>query len=430
MVQSWYDPQVEFLEAGVTVNGAFTLKTYGPDADGVYGGMQGMGGLETMLPSGQVHSTGVVQDYFGNALAAVQTEQSSGLQPASAVMVGAGLPNSSLSLNVGLEQSLGWRGKRVDETGLIYLGARHYDPVAGRFLNADPLGHGASMDLYSYCGGDPVNDFDPDGRFGKAVRYDAGIAWDTTKGTVVDIARMLDTIDALKNPGNPRFMEVHQQLALQGAIDYANGGKGWTGVKNAFNRYNPERPAFEALSGMHIMEGPQLGTDLTGQEKAVAWASTISLVASVGAGGPGTIKAVTTDLRALSTAEVTSTEALGTAAKMPVTVDRIRNVAQQGYDYAVQNPRVQGLNRMQLGTDAEVQATRWMRRWAEQNDVNLGPGGLQFQVRGANSVPDVVFDPARQIFDFKLTPRAVRPSQTQNFGTDFPGYNIEYIFGP
>jgi len=118
------------------------------------------------------------------------------------------------------------------------------------------------------------------------------------------------------------------------------------------------------------------------------------------------------------------------AAESATTVSRIRNVAQQGYDYAVLNPRMQGLNRMQLGKDAEVQATRWLRRWAERNDVNLGPGGLQFQVRGANSVPDVVFDPAGQIFDFKLTPRAVRPTQTGNFQTDFPGYNIEYIFGP
>ncbi len=111
VVQSWYDPQVEFLEAGVTVNGAFTLKTYGPDADGVYGGMQGMGGLETMLPYGQVHSTGVVQDYFGNALAAVQNgtvfwtpARFSGYGPVP------GYQTPSLSLNVGLEQSLGWRG--------------------------------------------------------------------------------------------------------------------------------------------------------------------------------------------------------------------------------------------------------------------------------------------------------------------------------
>lgn len=107
-------------------------------------------------------------------------------------------------------------------------------------------------------------------------------------------------------------------------------------------------------------------------------------------------------------------------------VDRVRNVAQRSFDYAVQNPRTAGLNRMQLGKDAEVQATRWMRKWAERNGVE----GLEFQVRGAKSVPDVVFDPARQIFDFKLTPKAVRPAQTLNFQNDFPGYGIDYIFGP
>lgn len=32
------------------------------------------------------------------------------------------------------------------------------------FLSCDPLGHDASTDLYSYCNGDPVNGFDPDGR--------------------------------------------------------------------------------------------------------------------------------------------------------------------------------------------------------------------------------------------------------------------------
>ena len=36
------------------------------------------------------------------------------------------------------------------------------------FISPDPEGHVASMDLYSYCNGDPVNQYDPDGRFGKA----------------------------------------------------------------------------------------------------------------------------------------------------------------------------------------------------------------------------------------------------------------------
>jgi RHS repeat-associated protein len=75
----------------------------------------------------------------------------------------------ALSPSVGLEQSLGWRGKRVDETGLVYMGARHYDPTAGRFTTADPLGHAGSVDLFSFAVGDPVNFFDPSGRFGKMI---------------------------------------------------------------------------------------------------------------------------------------------------------------------------------------------------------------------------------------------------------------------
>ena len=41
------------------------------------------------------------------------------------------------------------------------IGARYYEPTSGRFLSADPMGHGTSPSLYDFCGGDPVNYFDP-----------------------------------------------------------------------------------------------------------------------------------------------------------------------------------------------------------------------------------------------------------------------------
>ena len=41
--------------------------------------------------------------------------------------------------------------------------------IVGKFLSPDPLGHAASWDLYSYCNGDPINNIDPDGRFGKGA---------------------------------------------------------------------------------------------------------------------------------------------------------------------------------------------------------------------------------------------------------------------
>ncbi|WP_147405864.1 RHS repeat-associated core domain-containing protein [Litorimonas taeanensis] len=41
--------------------------------------------------------------------------------------------------------------------------ARFYDPTIKRFLNADPIGYGDGLNMYSYVGGDPVNRRDPSG---------------------------------------------------------------------------------------------------------------------------------------------------------------------------------------------------------------------------------------------------------------------------
>ncbi|RKQ71865.1 RHS repeat-associated protein [Litorimonas taeanensis] len=41
--------------------------------------------------------------------------------------------------------------------------ARFYDPTIKRFLNADPIGYGDGLNMYSYVGDDPVNRRDPSG---------------------------------------------------------------------------------------------------------------------------------------------------------------------------------------------------------------------------------------------------------------------------
>ena len=53
-ITSFYDPQVEFLELGLGVaQGSGTLfrtwKIFGPDLNGSYGGLQGIGGLEAII---------------------------------------------------------------------------------------------------------------------------------------------------------------------------------------------------------------------------------------------------------------------------------------------------------------------------------------------------------------------------------------------
>lgn len=49
------------------------------------------------------------------------------------------------------------------ETGLHYNVHRYYDPQAGRYLQADPLGLAAGMNMYAYVDSDPLNKSDPQG---------------------------------------------------------------------------------------------------------------------------------------------------------------------------------------------------------------------------------------------------------------------------
>ena len=56
-------------------------------------------------------------------------------------------------------------GRRFDiEIGLYYNRARYYNPFTGRFLQADPIGYEAGMNLYQYCCNNPVGLRDPSGR--------------------------------------------------------------------------------------------------------------------------------------------------------------------------------------------------------------------------------------------------------------------------
>jgi RHS repeat-associated protein len=48
-----------------------------------------------------------------------------------------------------------------EESGLNYSFHRYYDPGLGRYINRDPIGEVGGINLYGFCGNNPVNSFDP-----------------------------------------------------------------------------------------------------------------------------------------------------------------------------------------------------------------------------------------------------------------------------
>src|SRR5262249_29625378 len=50
------------------------------------------------------------------------------------------------------------------EIDLYFVRARHYDPVAGRWVSEDPKGYEADENLYRYVFNNPVNGVDPSGK--------------------------------------------------------------------------------------------------------------------------------------------------------------------------------------------------------------------------------------------------------------------------
>jgi RHS repeat-associated protein len=223
-LDSWYDPQVEFLEIAVEVNGSRVWKVYGPDANGVYGGLQGIGGLEAVLEESTGSCKGALNDLQGNVIGAIYA----GSVHWNSVHVlgygaapGTGKIQTLTSVGGVLEASV-WRTRRMDPFGYFYMGARYYEPQSGRFISSDPMGHGASMDLYSYANGDPVNGLDPDGRCQKFDAYTQSI------------------IDSIQNPQklDPNTQAIIDSIQYPWLVDKVLGGPSGSGPGYSLRFYN------------------------------------------------------------------------------------------------------------------------------------------------------------------------------------------------
>jgi RHS repeat-associated protein len=105
-----------------------------------------------------------------------------------------------------------------DETGLIYMRARHYDPVCGRFVSEDPARHGISW--FMYCYDNPVMYRDCSGKEGDLIETEA----------TTDINVILDNICARVGyylRCVPKIGDVTSQKAIQALIKLSEDPSAW-----------------------------------------------------------------------------------------------------------------------------------------------------------------------------------------------------------
>jgi RHS repeat-associated protein len=82
-----------------------------------------------------------------------------------------------------------YTSRRQDvDTGLVYMGARYYDPVVGRFVSKDPMGFDEknmqSFNRYAYANGNPYRFLDPNGRESIGIRAQERAQIEFLKGNI------------------------------------------------------------------------------------------------------------------------------------------------------------------------------------------------------------------------------------------------------
>jgi YD repeat-containing protein len=195
VVAHYYDPQVEFLEVGVSENGRTSWKLLGPDMDGVYGGQNGTGGFDAFIPGPELFCP-ILGDAFGN-LHAVYDQTHSNLTWYPSRVTGYGavpgyrpVPLGQAGADLGAKTA--WRNRAMTSIGYVWMGGTWLKPDTGETLSFDPYGHDSSDTGHTPFNGNPIGyHWDPDGRQGIIVahptaadyaRRDAEMYWMRTTG--------------------------------------------------------------------------------------------------------------------------------------------------------------------------------------------------------------------------------------------------------
>jgi YD repeat-containing protein len=186
VIDRTYDPEVEFLEVAVTENGKTTWKLMGPDMDGRYGGQNGTGGFEAIIPGPELFCP-ILSDAFGN-LHAVYDQTHGSLTWYQSRLTGYGAVPGYRPVTLGtasadLGAKYAWRNRAQTGIGYVWMGGTWLKPDIGETLSFDPYGHDSSDTGHTPFRGNPWKIWDADGRLG-ADTYEEETSVGTPFGTI------------------------------------------------------------------------------------------------------------------------------------------------------------------------------------------------------------------------------------------------------
>ena len=106
-------------------------------------------------------------------------------------------------------------------TGLVNFRARWYDPVTGRWISKDPIGLSGGLNLYVFCGNNPIGFRDPFGKKRKKPKDDDKGGRNVFDSDVVNVIKKMagDIVDGVVDRmGSPKM-----STALSATETIANG---------------------------------------------------------------------------------------------------------------------------------------------------------------------------------------------------------------
>ena len=175
-----------------------------------------------------------------------------------------------------------YRGYYYDiETGLYYLQSRYYNPAWGRFLNADGYvnanGDLIGFNMYAYCGNNPVNGYDPTGKWtfslslafsmvlpGAGYSFSIGISFDSEDMCAIQYSYSVPKDNKTRYTalgagvgGGVSFQYTDYDSVddLTGSFKYAGINTSKIGVNGVYSEENE-------LRGVEASLGPAIGGDL------------------------------------------------------------------------------------------------------------------------------------------------------------------------